>query len=88
MPTRTKTRPTVRRQAASSGAPRRGSASRPDAGERRDGPSRQLKLGLPKGSLQDATVRLFDRAGFKVAVSERSYRPAIDDPEIAPMLLR
>ena len=53
-----------------------------------DAAGRQLKLGLPKGSLQDATVRLFERAGFKVAISERSYRPAIDDPEIAPMLLR
>lgn len=53
-----------------------------------EGAGRQLKLGLPKGSLQDATVRLFERAGFKVLVSERSYRPAIDDPEIAPMLLR
>jgi len=48
----------------------------------------QLKLGLPKGSLQEATVRLFERAGFKVVISERSYRPAIDDPEVEPMLLR
>ena len=47
-----------------------------------------LKLGLPKGSLQEATVRLFERAGFKVVVSERSYRPSIDDPELDPMLLR
>ncbi len=49
---------------------------------------RRLKLGLPKGSLQEATARLFDRAGFKVVISERSYRPSIDDPEIEPMLLR
>ncbi len=49
---------------------------------------KQLKLGLPKGSLQEATVKLFDRAGFKVVISERSYAPAIDDPEIEPMLLR
>ena len=49
---------------------------------------RQLALGLPKGSLQEATVRLFDRAGFKVVISERSYTPSIDDPEFAPMLLR
>ena len=49
---------------------------------------RQLKIGLPKGSLQDATVKLFDRAGFTVIVSERSYLPSIDDPELAPMLLR
>jgi len=48
----------------------------------------RLKLGLPKGSLQEATVKLFDRAGFKVLISERSYAPSIDDPEIEPMLLR
>ena len=49
---------------------------------------RQLKIGLPKGSLQEATLRLFGRAGFSVHVSERSYRPSVDDPELAPMLLR
>lgn len=49
---------------------------------------RRLRLGLPKGSLQEATVKLFERAGFKVLISERSYQPSIDDPEIAPMLLR
>lgn len=48
----------------------------------------QLKLGFPKGSLQDATVKLFERAGFKVIISERSYAPSIDDPELEPMLLR
>jgi ATP phosphoribosyltransferase len=48
----------------------------------------RLKIGLPKGSLQEATVRLFERAGFKILVSERSYAPAIDDPELDPMLLR
>lgn len=48
----------------------------------------RLKIGLPKGSLQDATIRLFDRAGFKVVVSERSYQPSIDDDELEPMLLR
>ncbi|MEZ5316164.1 MAG: ATP phosphoribosyltransferase [Vicinamibacterales bacterium] len=47
-----------------------------------------LKLGLPKGSLQDATVQLFARAGFQVYVSPRSYFPAIDDPEIECMLIR
>jgi len=47
-----------------------------------------LKLGLPKGSLQDATAKLFARAGFKVIISERSYAPSIDDAEIAPLLLR
>jgi ATP phosphoribosyltransferase len=48
----------------------------------------KLKLGLPKGSLQDATVQLFARAGFNVYVSSRSYFPAIDDPEIECMLIR
>jgi ATP phosphoribosyltransferase len=47
-----------------------------------------LKLGLPKGSLQDATVALFEKAGYKVAVSSRSYFPHIDDVEIKPVLLR
>jgi ATP phosphoribosyltransferase len=42
----------------------------------------KLKLGLPKGSLQDATVRVFERAGYKVYVSGRSYFPTIDDQEI------
>jgi ATP phosphoribosyltransferase len=48
----------------------------------------KLKLGLPKGSLQDATIQLFARAGFNVYVSSRSYFPAIDDPEIECMLIR
>jgi ATP phosphoribosyltransferase len=47
-----------------------------------------LKLGLPKGSLQDATVKLFDKAGFTVTISSRSYFPAIDDAEIECMLIR
>jgi len=47
-----------------------------------------LKLGIPKGSLQDATVALFQRAGFNVYVSSRSYFPTIDDPEIECMLIR
>src|SRR5437764_4169385 len=47
-----------------------------------------LKLGLPKGSLQDATVQLFARAGFNINVSSRSYFPGIDDPEIECMLIR
>ncbi len=49
---------------------------------------RKLKLGLPKGSLQDSTIKVFERAGFKVYVSSRSYFPAIDDEEISPVLLR
>ena len=47
-----------------------------------------LKLGLPKGSLQDATIQLFARAGFNVYVNSRSYYPAIDDAEISCMLIR
>src|SRR3954462_13468103 len=47
-----------------------------------------LKLGLPKGSLQDSTVQLFARAGFNIYVSSRSYFPSIDDPEIECMLIR
>ena len=47
-----------------------------------------IKLGVPKGSLQDATVQLFARAGFNIYVSPRSYFPAIDDPEIECMLIR
>ncbi len=48
----------------------------------------KLKLGLPKGSLQEATVKVFERAGFKIYVSGRSYFPSIDDGEIEPVLLR
>ena len=48
----------------------------------------KLKLGLPKGSLQDSTIQLFARAGFNVYVSSRSYFPTIDDPEIECMLIR
>ena len=48
----------------------------------------KLKLGIPKGSLQDATVQLFARAGFNIYVSPRSYFPTIDDPEIECMLIR
>jgi len=54
----------------------------------RDAAANRLKLGLPKGSLQDATVRLLERAGFKVSIGERSYAPSIDDAELEPMLLR
>ena len=48
----------------------------------------KLRLGIPKGSLQDATVQLFARAGFNVYVSARSYFPSIDDPDIECMLIR
>lgn len=48
----------------------------------------RLKLGIPKGSLQDATIDLFNRAGWKIGVSSRSYVPTIDDPEIECLLVR
>lgn len=48
-----------------------------------------LKLGLPKGSLQEATFKIFGKAGFNLTLpSERSYFPSVDDPEIEPVLLR
>jgi len=49
---------------------------------------RTLRLGIPKGSLQDATIQLFARAGFNIYASARSYFPAIDDAEIDCMLIR
>jgi ATP phosphoribosyltransferase len=48
----------------------------------------KLRLGIPKGSLEAATVQLFERAGFDILVSTRSYFPSIDDPEIECMLIR
>src|SRR5512132_1651793 len=48
----------------------------------------KLRLGIPKGSLQDATVQLFARAGYTMYASSRSYFPTIDDPEIECMLIR
>lgn len=48
----------------------------------------KLKLGIPKGSLQEATVQLFKKAGFSINVNERSYFPSIDDDEIECMLIR
>lgn len=47
-----------------------------------------LKLGLPKGSLQETTIRLFEKAGFRIRVSSRSYFPDIDDDEIEVVLFR
>jgi ATP phosphoribosyltransferase len=49
---------------------------------------KKFRLGIPKGSLQDATIQLFARAGFNIYASTRSYFPAIDDPEIDCMLIR
>jgi ATP phosphoribosyltransferase len=48
----------------------------------------KLKLGIPKGSLENATIDLFRRAGFNITTSSRSYFPAIDDPEIECMMIR
>ena len=48
----------------------------------------KLKLGVPKGSLQELTVKLFKKAGFTITVSERSYFPSIDDGEIEAVLFR
>jgi ATP phosphoribosyltransferase len=47
-----------------------------------------LKLGIPKGSLEKATIELFRRSGWKITVDSRSYFPAIDDPEISCTLVR
>ncbi|HXN24979.1 MAG TPA: ATP phosphoribosyltransferase [Candidatus Dormibacteraeota bacterium] len=48
----------------------------------------RLKLGIPKGSLQESTIQLFARAGWRITVNSRSYFPSIDDPEIECMLVR
>jgi ATP phosphoribosyltransferase len=48
----------------------------------------QLKLGIPKGSLQDATIDLFARAGWRITLSARSYVPSIDDVEIECLMVR
>jgi len=47
-----------------------------------------LKLGIPKGSLQEATLELFARAGWRISVNSRSYAPAIDDAEIECLMVR
>ena len=47
-----------------------------------------LRLGLPKGSLQESTFELLGRAGYQCSVSSRSYYPTMDDPEIEPVLMR
>jgi len=48
----------------------------------------QLRLGLPKGSLQESTFQLFKRAGYNISVRSRSYFPSIDDPELEVVLMR
>src|SRR5262247_960785 len=50
--------------------------------------SPRLKLGIPKGSLQEATIDLFSRAGWKITLGSRSYVPAIDDTEIECLMVR
>jgi ATP phosphoribosyltransferase len=50
--------------------------------------AKQLRLGIPKGSLQDTTQKLFVRAGYDLRISGRSYYPEIDDPEIQCILIR
>ena len=48
----------------------------------------KLKLGIPKGSLQESTVKIFKKAGFNININERSYYPSIDDEEIECMMIR
>ncbi len=48
----------------------------------------KLKLGIPKGSLQEKTVQLFKKAGFNIALTSRSYFPSVDDPELEIVMLR
>ncbi len=48
----------------------------------------KLKLGLPKGSLQESSIQLFRRAGYEITVNPRSYFPHVDDPEMECMLIR
>ena len=47
-----------------------------------------IKLGVPKGSLEEATINLFERAGWKIRKHTRNYFPDINDPEIAASLCR
>ena len=51
-------------------------------------PMKKLKLGIPKGSIQEFTIDLFKQAGYTITISGRSYYPHIDDDEIEAMLLR
>lgn len=51
-------------------------------------PEKILKLGLPKGSLQESTLKLFRKAGYHINVSSRSYYPELDDPSISALLIR
>ncbi len=48
----------------------------------------ELRIGLPKGSLQEATIAMFEKAGFRISVDERQYKPHIDDEDLWSVLLR
>jgi ATP phosphoribosyltransferase len=50
--------------------------------------NKKLKLGIPKGSLQESTLKLFRKAGYHISVSSRSYYPSFDDIEVEAMLIR
>ena len=50
--------------------------------------NQKLKLGLPKGSLQESTFKLFGKAGYRISVSSRSYYPSIDDADIECIMVR
>ena len=52
------------------------------------GGSELIKIGFPKGSLEEATIRLFGKAGYRITKSSRSYRPSIDDPELDGRFIR
>ncbi|RKY60298.1 MAG: ATP phosphoribosyltransferase [Candidatus Latescibacterota bacterium] len=49
---------------------------------------KKLRIALPKGSLQEATLKLFEKAGYRIMVGHRSYVPSIDDPELEGLLIR
>ncbi|MCK5008087.1 MAG: ATP phosphoribosyltransferase, partial [Spirochaetales bacterium] len=49
---------------------------------------RRIKLGIPKGSLEKATIELFKKAGWRITISSRNYFPSIDDEEISCALIR
>ncbi|MFH1567852.1 MAG: ATP phosphoribosyltransferase [Gemmatimonadota bacterium] len=51
-------------------------------------PDKVLKIGFPSGSLQEATLRLFGKAGYRVRLAPRSYEPEIDDPELGGLMFR
>ena len=53
-----------------------------------DNKGKLLNFGLPKGSLEKSTLALFDKAGYNISVSSRSYRPSFDDPELDGRFVR